>query len=139
MKIANRRFENVIQFKYLGTTVTNRNLIQEEIRRILNSGNACYHSAQNLLSSRLPSKNIKIRTYKTIILRVILNRCENWSLILWEEHRVRVFENRMMRRIFGQKREEVAENCMMESFITCTLHQVKLERSSRVGCDGQGI
>jgi hypothetical protein len=60
IKIANRAFENVSQFKYLGTTVTNQNLIQEEIKRRLSSGNACYHSVQNLLSSRLLSKNLKI-------------------------------------------------------------------------------
>jgi hypothetical protein len=54
VKIANRSFENVSQFKYLGTTVTTQNLIQEEIKRTLNSGNACYLSDQNLLSSHLP-------------------------------------------------------------------------------------
>jgi hypothetical protein len=63
IKITNRSFENVSQFKYLGTTVTNKNLIQEEIKRRLNSGNTCYHSVQNLLSSRLLSKNVKIRIY----------------------------------------------------------------------------
>jgi hypothetical protein len=52
-------------FKYLGTTVTNQNLIQEKIKRRLNSGNACYHWVQNLLSSRLLSKNVKVRIYKT--------------------------------------------------------------------------
>jgi hypothetical protein len=57
IKIANRSFENVSQFIYFATTVTNQNLIQEEIKRILNSGNACYHSVQKLLSSRLLSKN----------------------------------------------------------------------------------
>jgi sorting nexin-29 len=56
IKIGSRSFGNVSQFKYLGTTVTNQNLIQEEIKRGLNSGNACYHSVQNLLSSRLLSK-----------------------------------------------------------------------------------
>jgi hypothetical protein len=56
--IAHRCFQNVAQFKYLGTIVTDRNLIQEEIKRRLNSGNACYRSVQNLLSSRLLSKNI---------------------------------------------------------------------------------
>jgi hypothetical protein len=63
VKIANRCFENVEQFRYLGTTITNQNLIQEEIKRRFNSGNACYHSVQNHLSSRLLSKNIKIRIY----------------------------------------------------------------------------
>jgi hypothetical protein len=56
IKIATRLFENLSQFKCLGTTVTNQNLIQEEIKRRFNSGNACYHSVQNLLSSRLLSK-----------------------------------------------------------------------------------
>jgi hypothetical protein len=68
MKIASRSFGNVAQFKYLGTAVRNQNLIQEEIKRRLNSGNACYHSVQNLLSSRLLFKNIKFRIHKTIIL-----------------------------------------------------------------------
>jgi hypothetical protein len=53
IKIGKKSFENVSPFKYLGTTVTNQYLIQEEIKRRLNSGNACYHSVQNLLSSRL--------------------------------------------------------------------------------------
>jgi hypothetical protein len=51
-------FSSTVQFRYLGTTITNQNLIQEEIKRRLNSGNACYHSVQNLLSSRLLSKNM---------------------------------------------------------------------------------
>jgi hypothetical protein len=72
IKIANTSFENVSQFKYLWTTVTSQNLIQEEIKRRLNSCNACYHSVQNILSSRLLSKNVTIKIYKTIILPVLL-------------------------------------------------------------------
>jgi hypothetical protein len=55
----------------------------------------------------LPSKNLKIRICKTIILHVVLYGCETWSLTLREEHRLRVFENRVLRRIFGPKRNEV--------------------------------
>jgi hypothetical protein len=66
IKIGDRSFENGAQFKYLGTTVTNQNLIGKEIKR-LNSGNACYYSVQKILSSRLLSKNVEIRIYKTIV------------------------------------------------------------------------
>jgi hypothetical protein len=66
IKIANTSFQNVSQFKYLGTTVTNQNLIQVEIKWKLSSGNACYHSVQNLLSSHLLSKNIKIYKKKKL-------------------------------------------------------------------------
>jgi hypothetical protein len=111
IKIENTLFENVPQFQCLGTKVTNQNLIQEKIRRRWYFGNACYHSVQNLLSSRLLSKNLKTRIYKTIILPVVLYRCETWSLTLREEHRLRVFENRVLRRIFGPKSDEVSREC----------------------------
>jgi hypothetical protein len=85
IKIGNRCFEIVAQFKYFGTTVTNQNLIVEEIKRRMNSGNDCYHSVQNLSSSCL-SKDIKITIHKTIILPVVLYGCEIWSLTLMEKH-----------------------------------------------------
>jgi hypothetical protein len=91
-------------FKYLGMTVRNQYLIQEEIKRRLNSGKASYLSVQ---SSNLISKNLKIRIYKTIILPVVLYGCEILSLTWREEHTLRVFENKMMRRIFGPKSDEV--------------------------------
>jgi hypothetical protein len=60
------------------------------------------------LSSRLLSRNVKVKRYNTIILPVVLYGCETWSLTLREEHRLRVFENRVLRIIFGPKRDEVA-------------------------------
>jgi hypothetical protein len=59
------------------------------------------------LSSRLLSRNVKVKIYKTIILAVVLYGCETWSLTLREEHRLRVFDNRVLRRILGPKRDEV--------------------------------
>jgi hypothetical protein len=97
----------VAQVRYLGTTITNQNLVQENIKIRLNSDNACYHLARKLLSSRLLSKILIIRIYKTIILPVVLYGCETWFVILREEHRQRVSENRMLRRIFRSKRNEV--------------------------------
>jgi hypothetical protein len=82
-------------------------LIQQEIKRRWNSGNACYHSVQNLLSSRLLSKNVKIRICWTIILPLVLYGCKTWPLTLREEHRLRVLENRVLRGIFGPKSDEV--------------------------------
>src|SRR5215469_7267990 len=70
-------------------------------------GNACYYSVQNLLSSSLLSETLKIKIYRTIILPVVLYGCEILSLILREEHRLRVFENRVLRRLFEPKRDEV--------------------------------
>ena len=69
---------------YVGTTLTNQNSIAEESKSRLRSGNACYHSVQNLLSSRLLSKNFKIKIYRTIILPIVLYGCETWSLTLRE-------------------------------------------------------
>jgi hypothetical protein len=61
----------------------------------------------SLLSSCLLTRNVKVKIYKTIILPVVLHGCETWSLLLREEHRLRVFENRVLRRIFGPKWNEV--------------------------------
>jgi hypothetical protein len=107
VKIDNSSIERMEEFKYLGTTLTYQNSIQEKIKSRLKLGNACYHSVQNLLSSRLLSKNLKIKTYRTINLPVVLYGCETWSLTLREERRLRVFENRVLRRVFGRKRDEV--------------------------------
>ena len=97
------------------------------IKSRLKLGNACYHSVQNLLSSSLLSNSLKIKIYRTVILPVVLYGCETWSLTLREEHRLRVLENRVLRRIFGPKRDGVTgegENYIIRSLMICTPHPI---------------
>ena len=89
------------------TTLINQNSIQEEIKNRLKVGNACYHSVQNLLPSSLLSKNINIKVYRTVVFPLVLYGCETWLLILRKEHGLRVFENRVHKKIFGPKWDEV--------------------------------
>jgi len=82
---------------------------------------------QNLLSSRLLTKNLKIKIYRIIVLPVVQHGCEIWSLTLREERRLRVFENRVLRRVFGSKRDEVTgngENYIMKSLWIFTPYPV---------------
>ena len=76
IRIGSIPYEKVKSFKYLGSLVTNQNSIQEEIKHRLKAGISCYYTFQTLLSSRLLSKNLKIKIYKTIILPVVLYGCE---------------------------------------------------------------
>ena len=107
VKTDNCSFERVEIFTYLGKTLSNENSVQEEIKNRLKSGNACCHSVHNLLSSSLLSNNIKIKIHRTKIFPVALYGCETSSLTLREKHSLRMFENRVLRRIFGPKRHEV--------------------------------
>jgi hypothetical protein len=75
-KIDDISFERMEEFKYLGTTLTDQNSIQEELKSRLKSVSTCYHSVQNLLSSSLLSKNLKIKIYRTVILPVVVYGCE---------------------------------------------------------------
>jgi hypothetical protein len=107
--------------------LTDQNYIHDEVKGKLNSGNVCYYSVQNLLPSLLISKNLKIKIYKTVIFPVVLYGCKTWFFTLGEEDRLRVFEKRVLRRIFGPKREEDGtwRKCIM-NFIACILHRILL-------------
>jgi hypothetical protein len=91
----------------LAINIINQNSIHEEIKSRLKSWNAGYHLVQNLLSSTVLSKSVNIKIYRTIILLVVLYGCETWSPTLMEEGRLRVFENRVLKRIFRPMRDKV--------------------------------
>ena len=109
MKIGDKSFESVIKIIYLGVAQNNLNCLHEEIKSEVNSGNACYYSVQNLLPYSLLLENIKIKMYRTIILPVVLHGSETWSLTMRKEHRLKVFKNRLLRKIFGPERDKVTE------------------------------
>jgi hypothetical protein len=97
----------VEEFKYLAATLTNQNSVHQEIMRRLKPGNAFYHAVKNLLSSSLLFRNLKSMIYRTIIVSLVFYGCETWSLRLGLEYRLSTFENRVLRRIFGAKGDEV--------------------------------
>jgi hypothetical protein len=127
IKTDNSSYERVEELKNLGTNLTNQNAIEEEIKGRLKSGNACYLSVQNPLSSSQLSKNLKTEIHRTIILPFVFYDCETWPLILKKEGRLRLFENKVLRRICGLRRDEVTgsgENYIMMSLINCTPHPI---------------
>jgi hypothetical protein len=110
-----------------GKTPTNQNSIHEEIKSRLKSGNSCYYSVHNHLSSRKKKKNVKNKIYRTIILPVVFYGCETWSLAFRVERRPRIFENRVLRRIFGPKMDEVqgsGKNYITRSLMIRTPYQI---------------
>ena len=127
IKTHNSPFESVEQFKYLGIILINKNSNQEEIKSRLKTEIACYRSVQNLLFSSLLSNNIKIKIRRTIIQPVVLYGCQTWPVTLWEEPSLSVFENRVLWRIWGPKKDQIKgsrENYTMRSLLICAHHQI---------------
>jgi hypothetical protein len=112
----------VAKFRCLATTLTDQNCTHEEIKSKLISGNACYLSVQSLLSSRILPSNVKVKIYKKDNTTSCFYVCETWSVKLREEHRLRVFENRVLRRIFGPKGDEVTRE--WRKLLTGELHNL---------------
>jgi len=124
----------VEEFKYLGKNLTKQNSIQEEIKSRLMSGNVCYHSVQYLLSSSFLSKNLNIKIHRTTILPAVMYGCETRSLKLREECRLRVFENGVLRRIFGPRAMRLQKsggNCIMRSLMIHTPHPILFRCSNQ--------
>jgi hypothetical protein len=88
-------------------TVTNRHYKHEDIKGRFKAGYPCCHPVQNFVSSSLLSKILKIKIHRIIILPVVLYGCETLSVTLREEHKLRVFEDRVLRKIVGSKKDEV--------------------------------
>ena len=103
VRMDNSTFERVEEFIYLGTTLTSQILLRNKLR----ADWVREMLAIIPLFSRLLSKNVKIKIYGTIILSVVLYGCETWSLTLREERKLKVFENKVLRRISGPRRDEV--------------------------------
>jgi len=105
--VANKSFERVEHFSYLGTSLTNQNSFHEGIKCGEQTGNTCHYLVQNLLFSSLLSKNIKVQIYGTIILPFVLYGCDTCSPTVSKEHRLRVFRNRVLRKVSGPTRGKV--------------------------------
>ena len=122
----------------MGTTLTNQNFIQEEIKSKLKSENACYHSVQNFLSYILPSKKLKIKIHRTLTLPVVVYGCETWSLKFRKISRLKMFKDRVLRSIFGPKRVEVAgEWSKLRNEELNDLYSPTIIRAGHVACAGE--
>jgi len=99
IRISYEVIEKGNKFTYLGTYVTSKTEVAEKIKSRLVSGNACFYSVQKFLTSQLISRKLKMKIYRTVILPVLLYGCESWSTTLADEHKLRVFENKVLTKI----------------------------------------
>jgi len=107
IKIGNKSSESDEQFRFCGTTLKIKISFTNKLKANSTQGNAFCHSVQDLLSSSLLLRNVKITMYRIIILPVVLHGCETWSLTLRVGHRLRLFKNTVLRKIFRPKWAEV--------------------------------
>jgi len=121
-KTGSKSFLSVEEFRYLRANLTNQNFIHLEMKK------SCLLSfVQSILSSSLLSKNVKIKVCRRVILFVILYGHVSWFLTLLEERRLRVFENRALKRIFGSKWDDMTREWRglhTEEFMICITHQI---------------
>jgi hypothetical protein len=138
--LSKKFFERAVKFQIFDKALKYRSCIRQEINSRFQSGNTCCHFVQNILSASLLSKYINIKIHRNIIWPVVLYGCENFSLTLKEKHGLEVFENRVLRKILGYKREGVTGN--WRNYITRELltkynlggRKKKNEMDGRVAC-----
>lgn len=106
LRVDGHEFEKVNSFKYLGVVISNKNTEETEIQNRLNLANGCFYALNKLMSSKLLSQTTKIRLYKTIISPILLYGAETWKLNKKEEKKLIVFENKVLRKIYGPVFEE---------------------------------
>jgi hypothetical protein len=125
----------------LGTTLKNQNYLQEEIKSKLKSGYVSYYSVQNLLSSSLLCKYIKIKVDRTIILLVVLYGCESWALTLREEGWLKLFRTRELRRLFGPKRDKKTRHLRKQhkeerNYLYCSTNIFRVKKWRKISLVG---
>lgn len=105
IQIDNHTIEEVSEFKYLGSTITNNNETSEEIKTRIAAGNKSFYVLKNIFQSRNTSRNIKKRIYKTIIKPVVTYGSETWILKMEDQENLCIFERKILRRIYGPIKE----------------------------------
>jgi hypothetical protein len=106
IKIGEHEIERVQEFKYLGTQVNAQNIMKEEINSRIKQGNVVFYANKSLLGNKLLTRKAKIKLCKSVILPVVTYSCETWTLNEVEEEKLRIFERKVLRKIFGSIQRE---------------------------------
>jgi hypothetical protein len=107
LRCGNHEFEHVKELSYLGSQLNQTNSTNSEIQaRILSGNHCCYYAYGKLLKSRALNRSSKLKIYKSLIRPVVTYRCEAWTLTNQDEQNLRIFEGKILRRIFGPVQNE---------------------------------